>query len=130
MGTPRATTERQLSAAKAALEERARQLKTLGKAEGQFSRDPVYRQLASKVKQVGKRLTTIAALEAQNAELEKAAAEKREAKIAEKAQRLADALKPRSREPKEKKKAAAPVETKAAKKPAKEGGKPAAPKKK
>jgi len=84
MGTSRKITERQSADAKTALEARVKVLQSEGLNAEQFARDPIWRKLDAKARQVNGRLRQIAALESQNAELLKLKAEKAAKKAAEK----------------------------------------------
>jgi hypothetical protein len=85
MGTSRELTERQLELARQRLSDYTNRLKSEGVAEKSFSRDPAYRALRSKVKQVAARIERLGEVEALDAELNA----QRPNRLAERAERRA-----------------------------------------
>lgn len=127
MGTPRTTTERQLELARVALSNQTAVLQKKGIAAADHRKDPKWRELNSKVRQIAARVRTIDAAAALSATVAKTKEERDAAFEAAKAEELAEALKPKSREPKAKPAAAAaPAAAKAPKKSPKTDGPPAA----
>src|SRR5438067_2021400 len=87
MGTSRRITESQLERAKAALAVRVKTLHDKGIDAKTFRRDPHWRQLDARVRQIAMRLRTIAGVEAVNAQIEKLKVERVARLAAEKAER-------------------------------------------
>lgn len=69
MGTPRQTTENQLSRLQAALDQHSAKLKAAGKSEADFPNDTKWRHLSGDVSQIRARLVAISKVEANNAEV-------------------------------------------------------------
>lgn len=76
MGTPRETTERQLSRLQDALNKHTEKLKAAGKAEADFPNDTKWRHLSGDASQIRARLVTISKVEATNAEVARLKAER------------------------------------------------------
>ena len=113
MGTSRSNTETQLRTAKETLAAYVNELKGNGVAAAQFARDPKWRNLDAKVRQINARLRKIGQVEKNNALVE-------QAKVERLAQRETEAV-----EAKAPKKAKAP-KAEAAEKPQKAAKAPAA----
>lgn len=120
MGTPRKTTERQFKDAADALAAHVKLLSGKGIDAKQLDRDPVWRKLDSRVRQIRMRLRTISTAEALNAEVAQRKTDNIARIAAEKAERKASAGKPKAAKEK-------PVKEKEAK--AKKEKAPAKPKK-
>lgn len=84
MGTSRKITERQIADAKAKLDSRGQELQSQGVSAEQLSRDPIWRKLDAKNRQINGRLRRVAEIETQNTELLKLKSEKAAQKAAEK----------------------------------------------
>ena len=113
MGTSRVITERQLVLARDAVQERAQLLTEAGFEAEEHPRDPRWRKLNSKAKQVNARLRKIGEIEAQNVALVEHKA-KREVEVAEKkAARTAEIVSGTKKEAKEAPVAKAKPEAKA-----------------
>ena len=76
MGTPRQTTENQLSRLQAALDQHCAKLKAAGKSEADFPNDTKWRHLSGDVSQIRARLVAISAVEANNVEVARLKAER------------------------------------------------------
>jgi hypothetical protein len=113
MGTSRKITESQLQEAKNAVKLRADSLKANGTTAQDLKRDPLWRKLDAKVRQINTRLKRIGATEALNAEV----AERKVASVAAKAAAKAERASAKSA------KRTAPAEPEAEAKPAKAKGK-------
>jgi uncharacterized membrane protein len=116
MGTSRKITENQLQEAKQAVQLRATTLKDSGTAVKDLKRDPLWRKLDAKARQVATRLKRIGATEALNAEVAERKVTSLAAKVAKKAERA---------QPKPKAAPAAPAAKKEEKPKAKGKKKPA-----
>src|SRR5262245_31930225 len=123
MGTSRRTTESQLERAKAALAARVKALEEKGVEKKDFESDPMWRKLDSRVRQINMRLRTVAAIEANNAEVSKLKAERLARLTAEKAERKAGAGK-KAKPEKEKEKGKGDAKAAKKEKPAKEKAPP------
>ncbi len=76
MGTPRQTTENQLSRKQAELEHHTTKLKSAGKTDADFPNDTKWRHLAGDASQLRARLVKIAEVEANNVEVARLKAER------------------------------------------------------
>lgn len=76
MGTPRQTTENQLSRLQAALDQHTAKLKAAGKTDADFPNDTKWRHLSADISQIRARLVKIASVEATNAEVARLKAER------------------------------------------------------
>lgn len=122
MGTPRKTTERQFQDAQVALAAHVKLLQGKGIEDQKLSRDPVWRKLDSRVRQIRARLRAISSMEVLNAEVAQRKTDRLARIATEKAERKASAGKPKA--PKEK-----PAKEKSEAKAAKKEKAPAKPKK-
>ncbi|RPI76885.1 MAG: hypothetical protein EHM42_14380 [Planctomycetaceae bacterium] len=105
MGTSRKITETQLEKAKSALTVRVEALKAKGVEGKKFKRDPKWRELDSKVRQINARLAKVGEIEVQNEELlrhkeerqAQLAAKKAEKKAGVKKDKVKDDKKPKAK---------------------------------
>lgn len=87
MGTSREITEAQLQDAKAALQVRVAAMQQAGQEKANFDRDPVWRKLQSRVRQIQTRLRAITEVEVVSAELAQRKIDNDARKAAEAAER-------------------------------------------
>lgn len=123
MGTNRTTTTRQLESAKEALKSRVATLKQAGSESKDFDRDPQWRNLNARVRQINSRLRAITEVETNNAAIEQLRVDN----LAKRAEKKAAKKKPAEKAEKQPAKAKAKGDAKAAKpkkdKPAEKSGK-------
>lgn len=116
MGTSRQITEGQLQQAKADLEVRAKALEGKGIAKDKFHRDPQWRSLDAKVRQIAGRLRHMTEVETVDAELKKSKEERIAGRAAKRAERKASRVAARKPKPEKSAKAEKPKGEKAPRK--------------